>query len=131
MYIIIQDMRCSLIDKIENQKLHHTPTPKISRAYLLGALHDSTKSRYTYRICQKYPDYIQLLSEGIKTLGCKSWTYKEGKERNLYVVEFGQGLLKGYTLSTLDDKIDYVRGYFDSEGSVPRNISARYYIYFA
>lgn len=110
---------------------HHTPTPKITKAYLLGALHDSTKAKYTFRVCQKSLEYIQLLSQGVKNLGYKSWIYKEGVDRDLYIVEFSQKLLLDFIPTTLDEKIDYIRGYFDSEGGIPRSTNARYYIYFA
>ena|SRR3989344_5543177 len=110
---------------------HHTPTPKITKAYLLGALHDSTKAKYTFRVCQKSLEYIQLLAQGVKDLGYKSWVYKEGKNRDLYIVEFSQKLLADFIPVSNDDKKDYVRGYFDSEGGIPRNFNVRYYIYFA
>lgn len=111
--------------------MHHTPTPKITPAYLLGALHDSTERTYTFRICQKSFDYIQIVAEGIKALGFKSWTYNEGKNRGLYVVEFSKKLLTKVSLETFDELSDYIRGYFDTEGGIPRSLSARYYIYFA
>ena len=34
------------------------------------------------------------------------------------------------SLTNTEDKINYIRGYFDSEGSVPKSLLARYYIYF-
>lgn len=126
-------MRCSNFDNtnIKNHVLHNTPTPNITKAYLFGVLHDSTKTKYTYRICQKESSFIQLISKGIKSLGYKSWVYREGKFRNLYVVEFSRKLLNEVTLKSKTELIDYVRGYFDSEGGVPRSLKARYYIYFA
>lgn len=61
---------------------------KISKAYLLGALHDATERRLTYRISQKSKKYVTLISLGIKNLGYKAWVYREGKNRQVYVVEF-------------------------------------------
>lgn len=123
-------MRCKPITQNENIQEHQTPAPIISKAYLLGFLHDSTERKYTYRICQKSFEFIQQLNQSIKMLGFNSWIYKEGKDRNLYIVEFSKKLLSNTTLTTMEDKIDYIRGYFDSEGSVPKSLSARYYIYF-
>lgn len=115
----------------KNLRLHHMPTPKVSKAYLYGVLHDSTERRYTYRICQKYSEYINFLAFAINRLGYKSWVYKEGANRNLYVVEFSKKLLVGFHPTTLEEKRDYVRGYFDTEGCIPRSFSSRYYLYFS
>ena len=110
----------------------YTQAPiQISKAYLLGALHDVTERRSTFRICQKSEDYIDLLARGIRTLGGNAWTYKEGKTRRLYVVEFSKSFLSELTIKTEIDKIDYVRGYFDAEGGVARAGKVRYYLYFA
>ena len=125
-------MRCNTIQlKVENLSLHHTPTPNITRAYLLGALHDSSEAKYTFRLCQKNLNYIELCAQGIKNLGFKCWVYKEGKDRDLYIAEFSKRVLYNFSINTPIEKIDYIRGYFDSEGGVPRNFSSRYYIYFA
>lgn len=124
-------MRCSAFVQNENQSLHKTPTPNdITKPYLLGLMHDSTKSRYTYRLCQKSLSFLETIRLGIHNMGSKAWIYKEGKNRYVYVLEFARSLLKDVAVSSQRDKIDYIRGYFDAEGSVPRNLSARYYIYF-
>ncbi len=124
-------MRCKPITLNEDIKEHHTPAPIVTKAYLLGILHDSTERKYTYRVCQKSFEFIQFLSQEIKKLGAKSWVYKEGKDRNLFVVEFSKKLLCGVAITSTKEKIDYIRGYFDSEGSVPRSLIKRYYIYFS
>ena len=124
-------MRYEASDKDENSSSYHTPAPKITKHYLLGVLHDSTTTKYTFRICQKSSEYIEMLASGILSLGFKAWIYKEGKTRNLYVVEFSRKLLSSIDLKSLEDKREYVRGYFDAEGGIPRNLLARYYIYFA
>ncbi len=103
----------------------------MTKAYLLGALHDGTVRRLTYRIVQKDQEYIEFLVKGIQNLGQKVWMYKEGKSRQLYVAEFSRNFLKDFVLQTLQDKVDYIRGYFDAEGGVSRNPKVRYYIYFA
>jgi|SRR3989344_1336517 len=103
----------------------------MTKAYLLGALHDGTIRKLTYRIVQKDREYIEFLVKGIHDLGQKAWMYKEGKNRQLYVVEFSKSFLKDVVLTSKQDKIDYIRGYFDAEGGVSRDPKVRYYLYFA
>ncbi len=103
----------------------------MTKSYILGALHDGTVRKLTYRIVQKEQEYIDFLAKGIQNLGQKAWTYKEGKTRHLYVVEFSKTFLKDYVITTIEDKIDYLRGYFDAEGGIPRSPKVRYYIYYA
>src|SRR3990167_11090922 len=103
----------------------------MTKPYLLGALHDGTVRKLTYRIVQKDREYIEFLLKGIKNLGQKAWMYKEGKNRQLYVVEFSKSFLKDVVLTSKQDKIDYIRGYFDAEGGVSRDPKVRYYLYFA
>ncbi|MFA5776035.1 MAG: LAGLIDADG family homing endonuclease [Patescibacteria group bacterium] len=123
-------MRCSAFEQNENHSLHKTPTPNITKSYLLGLIHDSTTSRYTYRLCQKSLSFLESVQRGIQKMGSKAWIYKEGKSRNVYILEFAKSLLKDSAIASPTDKIDYIRGYFDAEGSVPRNLLTRYYIYF-
>ena len=103
----------------------------MTKAYLLGALHDGTVRKLTYRIVQKDQEYIKFLIKEIKDLGFNAWMYKEGKARNLYVAEFSKNLLKDVCIESNQDKIEYIRGYFDAEGGVSRNPKVRYYLYFA
>lgn len=103
----------------------------MTKAYLLGALHDGTIRKLTYRIVQKDQEYIEFLKKEINALGQKAWMYKEGKTRQLYVVEFSKIFLKDFKIASEQDKIDYIRGYFDAEGGVSRSSQVRYYLYFA
>src|SRR3989344_7380280 len=103
----------------------------MTKAYLLGAMHDGTVRKLTYRIVQKDKVYIEFLMKEIQKLGQNAWMYKEGKARQLYVVEFSINFLKSFVLQTLQDKVDYIRGYFDAEGGVSRSPTDRYYLYFA
>lgn len=103
----------------------------MTKAYLLGALHDGTTRKITYRIVQKEREYIEFLVKGIHELGSNAWMYQEGKSRQLFVAEFSRNLLRGFEISSSEDKIDYIRGYFDAEGGISRNTQVRYYIYFA
>ncbi len=103
----------------------------MTKSYLLGALHDGTVRKITYRIGQKDRRYIEFLLKGIQNLGQKAWMYQEGKSRQLYVVEFSKNFLKDVKITSFQDKIDYIRGYFDADGGVSRNPKVRYYLYFA
>lgn len=105
--------------------------PKVTKAYLLGLLHDATERKFTYRIGQKNKGFIQFLAREIKLLGRKAWFYKEGKNRNLWVVEFAKVLLKNTKIKSKQEKIDYIRGYFDAEGGIAHSKTVRFYIYFA
>jgi intein-encoded DNA endonuclease-like protein len=109
----------------------YTPAPQITKAYLLGMLHDATERQITYRIASKSFEFCKVLKVGINSLGSSAWIYKEGKSRNLWIVEFSKNLLKGTIVNSKQDKIDFVRGYFDSEGGIAKSPKVRYYIYFA
>ena len=109
----------------------YTPTPEISKAYLLGVLHDATVKRTTYRIATKSQPFTQVLKNGIKKLGSGAWIYKEGKERNLWIVEFPKSLLNSFKIKFNSDKIDYIRGYFDAEGGVAKSRKVRFYLSFS
>lgn len=124
-------MRCEthFINNKVKLSSHNTPTPQVSRAYILGLLHDSTERKYTHRIAQKYPDFLTFVGLGVKSLGFKSWIYKEGKSRDVYILEFSKKLLINFNITSDQDKKDYIRGYFDSEGCVPLSLKGRYYIY--
>ncbi len=102
----------------------------MSRSYLLGALHDGTVRHRTIRICQKEEAYISFLKQLIESLGGRAWTYREGKTRDLYVVEFSRSFLEPHRLCSRRDVIDYVRGYFDAEGGISSNARSPY-LYFA
>ncbi|MBU4210641.1 LAGLIDADG family homing endonuclease [Patescibacteria group bacterium] len=109
----------------------YTPAPQISKSYLLGILHDATERKTTFRISQKSEIFVKFIAKEIKRLGSGAWVYKEGKNRNVYVVEFSKSFLKGFKIKTRQDKIDYIRGYFDSEGGIAHHPKVRFYIYFS
>lgn len=110
----------------------YTPAPKgVTKTYLLGVLHDATERRTTYRISSKSKKFCEFLAVGIRSLGPGAWIYKEGKDRNLWITEFSKTLLKGVRIISRQDKIDYLRGYFDTEGGIAKDPRVRYYIYFA
>jgi len=103
------------------------------KAYLLGALHDGTfSSNKRFRIYQAGTDWLEILKKLFGKLGYNSWIYREGKYRKVYVLEtladfldFNFNPLK---LKNRKEKIDYLRGFFDAEGGIPRNEKARFYI---
>ncbi len=106
---------------------------KVIKAYLLGALHDGTfSSNERFRISQKGTRWLKVLQKLFGKLGYNSWIYKEGVRRKVYVLEtladflnFGFNPLK---LSNDEERICYIRGFFDAEGGIPRNRTARFYI---
>jgi len=103
------------------------------KAYLLGTLHDGTfSSNKRFRISQLGTDWLEILQKLFKQLGYNSWIYKEGANRRVYVLEtladfldFGFNPLK---LKNKEEKICYIKGFFDAEGGIPRNSEARFYI---
>ena len=107
----------------------YTRAPQITKAYLLGVLHDATVRKTTYRIATKSYDFACVLREGIKTFGKSAWIYKEGKSRNLWIVEFSKSILKDTLIKFKKDRVDYVRGFFDAEGGIAKEPSVRFYLY--
>src|SRR3990172_3786083 len=104
---------------------------QLSRSYLLGAMHDGTVRARTLRISQREKAYVESLRELILELGGRAWTYREGRTRDLYVVEFSRSFLGTPEVRTRKDMIDYVRGYFDAEGGIPRDPTREPYVFFA
>jgi len=88
------------------------------KSYLIGAMHDGTVRKRTLRISQKEEEYVLLLKELILGAGGRAWTYREGKDRNLYIVEFSRAFLEGHEFRSRRERVHYIRGYFDAEGAV-------------
>jgi len=93
-------------------------------------MHDGTIRRHTLKISQREEEYVLRLRNLIVANGIRAWTYKEGKTRNLFVVEFGRSLLDRHQIRTRRGVIHYVRGYFDAEGSVSNPARTEPYVYF-
>jgi len=104
---------------------------RVCRSYLLGAMHDGTVHKRTLRISQREESYVILLRRLIIANGGRAWIYREGRNRQLYVVEFSRSFLGNHRPSTREEMVDYVRGYFDAEGGVPKSASVEPYVYFA
>jgi DNA-binding transcriptional regulator WhiA len=102
----------------------------MSKAYLKGIIHDGTEREYTFRISQKSLELIERIAEMVENLGFDAWTYEEGN-RGVHVVEFSKKAVEDFEAESPEEKQEYVRGYFDAEGSVPRSQDTRFYIYFA
>lgn len=107
------------------------------KAYLQGAFHDGTSNRWhrTFRFCQKEKKWLEMIQKMFRSTGYQSWIYKEGKERNLYVLETTASFLREkkspLSFSTSAEKEAYIRGYFDAEGGIPSQSSAQFYIQFS
>ena len=101
-------------------------------AYLNGALHNASLNEgKRFRFVQKYVEWLEKLQKLLEEIGYRSWIYKEGKNRNLYVLEtLCKELNFAFNpknLKTDCEKIMYLRGFFDAEGGVPR-IPGRFYV---
>ncbi len=105
-------------------------------AYLQGALCDGTQSvlHHSHRFSQSDQGWLEVLSESLKILGYRSWMYREGKKRHLWVLETTAPFLsKSFDARSLvldPSGLDYVRGYFDSDGGMPQQVDARLYFQF-
>ncbi len=116
-----------------SETTRRAPCLKEAKAYLLGASHDGTFSskHKTFRFSQKSKQWLLILQGLLTLLGYKSWIYKEGKTRQVYVIETTAEFLRNIEkqdYTSEEEKIAYIRGYFDSEGGVPHKIQSRFYI---
>ena len=103
------------------------------RAYLQGALHDASLNKgRRFRFTQKDRRWLVVLSVLLKDLGYRSWIYREGKGRNVYVLEtlaeFLDFRLDPLSLKKRVEQVGYVRGFFDAEGGIPHRRGDRFYI---
>jgi hypothetical protein len=104
-----------------------------ARAYLHGAAHDATiSSRHqTVRFGQSDVRWLFVLKVLLDGLGRRSWTYREGRSRSFWVLETSAAVLaERPEFSRQEERFAYARGYFDAEGGMPRNPSARFYLQF-
>lgn len=116
-----------------SETTRRAPSLKECKAYLLGASHDGTYSskHRTFRFSQKSRLWLLILQYLLGLLSCKSWIYREGRMRNVYVLETTANFLsqeRRMEFSSQEEKIAYIRGYFDSEGGVPHDFFKRFYI---
>jgi hypothetical protein len=105
-------------------------------AYLQGALGDGTRSvrHNTHRIAQCDPQWLSQLQSVLGLLGHRSWIYREGRSRQVWVLETTASFLSlsfdSHPLVGMKEGLHYVRGYFDAEGGMPRSYEDRLYFQF-
>jgi hypothetical protein len=110
---------------------------KITIAYLQGILGDATynKIHKTHRTSQGNREWLGRIKNLLLDIGDKSWIYKEGKNRSVYVLETTSKKLSidfnPMSLQSKAEKIGYIRGYFDAEGGTAHNGKVRFYLQFA
>lgn len=109
-------------------------TPLVKKeiiAYLNGAAHDASLNKHTrVRFAQKYQDWLVTLQVLLEKLNSRGWIYREGKNRDVYVLEtVNSDICFDYDprFRSKAEKIAYLRGFFDAEGGVPRTRD-RFYI---
>ncbi|MGH7430072.1 MAG: LAGLIDADG family homing endonuclease [Candidatus Methylomirabilaceae bacterium] len=102
------------------------------QAYLQGASRDGTLSRLhqTLRIAQADVAWLHLLQNLLSRLNRKSWIYREGRRRDVWVIETTWQPESPDELRTPGEAAAFVRGYFDAEGGVPLRAEDRFYIQF-
>ena len=100
-----------------------------TRAYLSGASRDGTfnKRHRTLRISQADPRWLSVLQLLLERIGSRGWIYREG-DRNVWVIETRHQVLEPSSLEGGHERAAFVRGYFDAEGGIPRDPSARFYV---
>jgi len=101
-------------------------------AYVHGAMHDgSLNKQKRIRISQQYRKWLEVIHNLLQMINIHSWIYREGRKRNLYILETVSPELSfkfnPSQLSTNKERIMYLRGFFDAEGGIPRN-GKRFYI---
>ena len=129
-----QGSRSVAVTGLTPQRLHAellAANISVSRAYLLGALHDATISKLhgTVRFGQSDVGWLTGIATLCHAIGQRSWMYREGKTRNLWILETSaRWLTPEISLTSNEERLAYARGYFDTEGGVPHNPAARFYI---
>lgn len=110
------------------------PVDTLIHAYFQGALHDGTYNQYNqrFRISQDGTEWLTILQHLLRYVGFSSWIYREGKSRNVYVLEtrapFLDMTFDPLVLKTPDERAAYIRGFFDAEGGMPRKRESRFYV---
>ncbi len=124
---------CDWNDPVETtRRLLKEATESELEMYILGSLHDATynKQHQTYRFSQSSERWLMLLQQIFERLGSKSWIYKEGKDRFVWVLETSAKIDKHKNPDNDLDKIAYIRGYFDAEGGMPKSNQSVLYFQF-
>ena len=116
-----------------SETTRETPTRNEIMAYLQGALHDATfSSNKRFRFSQKGKEWLEILQKMLDFLGYRSWIYREGQTRDVYVLETLANFLNfrfdPLTLKTKGERRSYIQGFFDAEGGVPHSAIDKFYI---
>ena len=63
-------------------------TPELA-TYVMGALRDGTFNRrhVTWRLAQSHVAWLEIIKEILARLGARSWIYREGSRRSVWVLE--------------------------------------------
>jgi hypothetical protein len=76
-----------------------------------------------------------VLKKALACLGHRSWIYREGRSRSFWVLETSASFLDveydARPLARTRQGLDYVRGYFDADGGMPRSPTTRLYLQFS
>src|SRR6202140_2737594 len=116
-----QGSRSVAVTGLTPQRLHAellAASISVSRAYLLGALHDATISRLhgTVRFGQSDVSWLTGIATLCQAIGQRSWMYREGKTRNLWILETSaRWLTPEISLPSNEQRLGYARGYLDSD----------------
>jgi hypothetical protein len=75
---------------------------------------------------------LETLQVILDVVGHRSWIYREGRDRQFWVLETTAKFLStdfdGHDLVGQQEGLDYVRGYFDADGGMPRDPRSRLYV---
>jgi DNA-binding transcriptional regulator WhiA len=95
-------------------------------------MHDAhVTKRGTVRFGQNEPEWHNLVRNLLLRLGHNAWTYKEGKHREFWITETSaKWLTDQIQIHSATEVEAYARGYFDTEGTVPKPKASRLYIQF-
>ena len=102
-------------------------------AYMHGAIHDgyiyTGKSKGKVAVfTQKNKTWLENIKGIIEENNGKAWIFPQ---RDIHVLEtkFGS-LFQPRMLSSNKEKLEYISGFFDAEGGIPKDLQARFYIQF-
>jgi len=128
---ISREVSANALDPSETTR--RSPRLEEVKAYLQGALHDASRNKRTrVRFVQKGSEWLEILKNLLEELSHKSWMYREGKDRDVYALETTADFLDfnfdPTQLKRIEEKIAYIRGFFDAEGGIPRNLHSKFYI---
>ena len=102
-------------------------------AYLHGAIHDgyvySGKSKGKVAvITQKNRKWLENIKEIIEMNNGKAWIFPQ---RDIHILETKfNHLLQERHLFSRKEKLEYVSGFFDAEGGIPKKFDTRFYVQF-